>query len=82
MGFQLSPEQKIKPISLKLKKIDLSTLPHEIQFLSQNQAFFKIHHKMTNSVIFLALHVGNKSNSKTFLFGARGRKKYSQEGES
>ena len=40
------PEQKIRSIYLKLKKIDLSMYPHEIQFLSQNQAFFKLHHKI------------------------------------
>ena len=52
------------------------------RYRSKNQAFFKIHHKMTNSVIFWALHVDSKSFSKTLLFGARGRKKYFQEGES
>ena len=56
----------------------------KFDFYRKVKHFFEIHliHKMTKSVIFWTVRVHSKSDSKTFLFGARKCKKYSQRGES
>ena len=54
----------------------------KFDFYRKVKHFFEIHHKITKSVIFWTVRVHSKSDSKTFLFGARKCKKYSQRGES